>query len=563
MMEEPHAPEGDLEAERGKSGMRMAAETPNLKTQQDPATRPQVDLSGQVLGDFQLLRLLGEGGMGQVYLAEQVSLRRRVALKLLRPELARDEISRRRFEAEAKAVAQLTHPNVVQVYSVGEHEGRHYMALEYVDGRNLRDYLARKGPPELSVVLSVARQVTSALQRAGELGIIHRDIKPENILLTKKGDAKVADFGLSRMIEGEPAAQNLTQTGVTMGTPLYMSPEQVEGRPLDPRTDIYSFGVTCYHMLAGAPPFSGDNAFAVALQHVQQEPPPLEQVRPDLPPELCAIVARMRAKKPDDRYQTPREILKDLKRFGDILSGGNTQPLIATTPTSRMAPLPEAARRSTTIVAAPANKHRRVPWWGAASLLIAAGAGSALGWYLRPPPIEEEPEQPAALSPEIGAVLDSGREQEEALVKLVSGTSNPGKDDSKIQDGLKYRIDLAYHYLSQQPRAVDKAKDLFEQMRKSGVPLYQQVAPVGEGIVKAFQDKTKESNDLFDRHLPGATLQEFATRPELTRNAKLRFLLAEALYHNHINCDRQKEPFPDKLRRIEELLKRATARVGG
>ncbi len=561
MMEEPHAPEGDLEAERGKSGMRMAAETPNLKTQQDPATRPQVDLSGQVLGDFQLLRLLGEGGMGQVYLAEQVSLRRRVALKLLRPELARDEISRRRFEAEAKAVAQLTHPNVVQVYSVGEHEGRHYMALEYVDGRNLRDYLARKGPPELSVVLSVARQVTSALQRAGELGIIHRDIKPENILLTKKGDAKVADFGLSRMIEGEPAAQNLTQTGVTMGTPLYMSPEQVEGRPLDPRTDIYSFGVTCYHMLAGAPPFSGDNAFAVALQHVQQEPPPLDQVRPDLPPELCAIVARMMAKKPEDRYQTPREILKDLKRFGDILSGGNTQPLIATTPTPKMVPLPDAARRSTTIVAAPVSKHRRLLWWGAASLLIAAGAGSALGWYLRPTPIEEEPEQPAALSPEIGAVLDSGREQEEALIKLVNGTSNPGKDDSKIQDGLKYRIDLAYHYLSQQPRGVDKAKDLFEQMRKSGVTQYQQVAVVGEGIVKAFQDKTKESISLLETNLPIPA--DFPTRPELTRNTKLRFLLSEALYHNRINCDRQKEPFPDKLKRIEELLKRAPARPGG
>src|SRR6476646_9255563 len=153
----------------------------------------------------------------------------------------------------------------------------HFMALEYVEGRNLREYLERKGPPELLVSLSIMRQVASALQRAGELGIIHRDIKPENILLTRKGEVKVADFGLARCLTGDGPVLNLTQSGVTMGTPLYMSPEQVEGKPVDGRSDIYSFGVTCYHMLAGHPPFEGESPFEVALKHVRAEPTPLAE----------------------------------------------------------------------------------------------------------------------------------------------------------------------------------------------------------------------------------------------------------------------------------------------
>src|SRR5262249_33977747 len=154
-------------------------------------------------------------------------------------------------------------------------------------------YLEKKGPPEVLVALSIIRQVAAALQRASELGIIHRDIKPENILLTRKTEVKVADFGLSRCFAEDSRPPNITQSGVTMGTPLYMSREQVEGREVDPRTDIYSLGVTSYHMLAGQPPFRGKTAFEVAVQHVQAEPPPLAQVRPDLPPEVCALVHKM------------------------------------------------------------------------------------------------------------------------------------------------------------------------------------------------------------------------------------------------------------------------------
>src|SRR5690348_10411036 len=263
-----------------------------------------LDLSGRTLNDFKLLRRLGQGGMGQVYLAEQISLKRKVALKVLKPDLAANATALARFKLEAEAVARATHANIVQVYAIDKVGDTHFMALEYVEGRNLRQYLERKGPPEVLVALSIIRQVAAALQRASELGIIHRDIKPENILLSRKTEVKVADFGLSRVLAGDQPALHLTQSGVTMGTPLYMSPEQVEGKPVDHRTDIYSFGVTCYHMLAGQPPYSGGSPFEVALQHVRGEPTPLKSIRSDLPDALCAVVHRMMAKDPAQRYQT-------------------------------------------------------------------------------------------------------------------------------------------------------------------------------------------------------------------------------------------------------------------
>src|SRR5262249_2855201 len=160
----------------------------------------------------------------------------------------------------------------------------------------------------LPLALSIMRQVAAALQRASEAGIVHRDIKPENILLTRKGEVKVADFGLSRCFANDQQPLHLTQSGVTMGTPLYMSPERVPGKEVDPRTDIYSFGVPCYHMRAGQPPFRGETAFDVAVQHVQSQPTPLNQVRPDLPAELCALVHKMMAKNAAERYQTGRDL---------------------------------------------------------------------------------------------------------------------------------------------------------------------------------------------------------------------------------------------------------------
>ena len=291
------------------------------KTVAPQAADPSLpDLTGRTLGDYQILRRLGVGGMGQVYLARQLSLKREVALKLLRDELNKNPTALMRFQAEAEAVAKLNHPNIVHIHQMGEVEGLRFMALEYVEGRNLRDHLARKGPPDLPITLSIIRQVVLAIQQAHEYGIVHRDIKPENILITRKVEVKVTDFGLSRYFAGETPALNLTQSGITLGTPLYMSPEQVQGHAVDHRSDIYSLGVTCYHLLAGEPPFRGATAFDVALKHVQDQPQPLGELCPDIPADLCGMIHKMMAKNPNDRYASAREILRDLAKVRDGLS---------------------------------------------------------------------------------------------------------------------------------------------------------------------------------------------------------------------------------------------------
>lgn len=269
-----------------------------------------VDLTGRRLGDYQFLRRLGSGGMADVYLAEQLALRRQVACKVLKPELAIDTTYVQRFRQEAQAAALFVHPNVVQIFEVGAADGLHFIAEEYVPGQNLAQRINRNGPPDLRISLAIMRQVAAALHLAAQRGIVHRDIKPENILLSTDGRVKVADFGLARVAGG---GLNLTQVGVTMGTPLYMSPEQVEGKPLDPRSDLYSLGVTCYHMLAGLPPFRGETAIAVAVQHLRSQPARLENLRPDLPPALCRIVHRLLAKDPAERYASARELWRELR----------------------------------------------------------------------------------------------------------------------------------------------------------------------------------------------------------------------------------------------------------
>jgi serine/threonine-protein kinase len=274
-----------------------------------------------MLGEFKLIRRLGQGGMAQVYLAEQTSLGRKVALKVLRPERVQTANNLKRFLTEATAAAALSHPNIVAVYLLGEHEGRNYIVQEYVAGGNLREFITRKGPPEVNRAVQILKQTAAALQAAHAQGIVHRDIKPENILLTPQGDVKVADFGLAQLtLEGERV--NLTQEGVTMGTPLYMSPEQVSASQIDARSDLYSLGVTAYHLLSGKPPFAAKTAMAVAMAHVRQKPPPLQEQRDDLPPVLCRIVHKLLAKDPQNRYQSAADLLRDLNRFSQLGARG-------------------------------------------------------------------------------------------------------------------------------------------------------------------------------------------------------------------------------------------------
>lgn len=368
------------------------------------------DLAGRQLGDFQLLRRLGQGGMAEVYLAEQVSLRRQVAVKILRPELASDETYLRRFEREAQAAAALVHANIVQVYEVGRRDGLHYIAQEYVQGQNLREWLARHGSPDLPRALSVMLQVSSALVKAGQQGIVHRDIKPENILIAPGGEVKVADFGLARVPRDDGV--ELTQVGVTMGTPLYMSPEQIEGRPLDPRSDLYSFGVTCYHMLAGKPPFTGETALAIAVQHVKKQPEPLSSQRSDLPESLCRVVHRLLQKLPEERYATARELFADLRAVHAEALGETWSMDLPLWQPVDSGPTPHFQNAFTQRLdrlmkgePAPGGRRMRPGAWGAAWVLCFVLGGAAAWFAVRPEWLLQGARVAAPAIPDQGSAL--------------------------------------------------------------------------------------------------------------------------------------------------------------
>lgn len=355
--------------------------------------QPEPDLSNRQIGNYHVGRRLGRGGMADVYLAEQTSLRRQVALKVLHRKLAGDTSFVRRFHNEAQAAAALVHANIVQIHEVGCTDGIHYIAQEFVDGQNLKQLVARKGPLDARQAISVMRQVAAALQKAAQRGIIHRDIKPENIMVTSAGEVKVADFGLARLAN-DGSTVDLTQVGMTMGTPLYMSPEQVEGRVLDPRSDLYSFGVTCYEMLAGRPPFEADNPITVAIHHLKTEPPRLETLRKDLPGALCRVVHQLLAKKPEDRYASAVDVLRDLRTV--VVEGAEEWSL----PAEDWPDLnweTEAVRRiaATQQLATVMLHETKLPklWRSVLSLFVllvlAFSIGAVAAWVRRPPSLLE------------------------------------------------------------------------------------------------------------------------------------------------------------------------------
>ncbi|MDG3005225.1 serine/threonine-protein kinase [Paludisphaera mucosa] len=386
------------------------------------------DLTGLVLGDFRVQRLLGRGGMGEVYLAEQISLKRPVALKVLLPEWINRPAYLSRFAVEAMAVAKLNHANIVQVYALGEAEGIHYIAMEYVEGTNLREFLIRKGSLDLPLGLSIMRQSAAAIGAAGEVGLIHRDVKPENLLLTRKGRIKVADFGLCRDMESD--RHHVTQQGTTMGTPLYMSPEQAQGHAMDHRSDLYSLGVTYYHMLVGEPPFRADSALALALKHVREQPASMRVRRPDIPVELDRLVLKLMAKKAEDRYQSAAEMLADLAKIRNLMTtvAGATAVDFATLPSTPSVLLGTAAAAAAAnpsglaslsgVEAAPSSRGLDVAaflsslsaggsTWFRPRLLVALGllgaaVGAFAGWRARVDERAAERGRLAATAPALG-----------------------------------------------------------------------------------------------------------------------------------------------------------------
>jgi serine/threonine-protein kinase len=261
------------------------------------------------IGGYKLVRKIGEGGMGEVYLAEQLTMHRTVALKILHAKWADDEEFRKRFLLEARAAGKLSHQNLIQVFDVGKYQGKYYFSMEFIDGVTVEDLIRHQGALPVEKVVDLTRQVCEALKYLSNQNIVHRDIKPANIMVTKDGTVKLGDFGF---IQSRWDAE-LMQEGTTIGTPDYISPEQARGeRNLDVRSDIYSLGASLFHMLSGKTLFSG-SCSSVMRAHIDVEPPRLDDLRKDLPAGLLRLVQKMTRKDQAERYQTPDEVIKDLE----------------------------------------------------------------------------------------------------------------------------------------------------------------------------------------------------------------------------------------------------------
>jgi Tol biopolymer transport system component/predicted Ser/Thr protein kinase len=288
-------------------------------------------ISGETIGHYRILDLLGKGGMGEVFVAEDTRLHRRVALKVLPQLFAADPDHRERFEREARAVAALNHPNIVTIHSVEEHDGRLFLTMELVEGKPLGELIPRGGMP-LEKVLKIAIEIADAMAAAQQRGITHRDLKPANVMVTSAGRAKVLDFGLAKLKDaGTVASDDLTRVaassditgeGNIVGTVAYMSPEQAEGRPVDPRSDVFSFGVVLHEMATGERPFKGDTNVSVLSSILKDTAPAVTESNPDLPADLARIVRRCLAKDPDRRYQTAADLRTELEDLKQDTSSG-------------------------------------------------------------------------------------------------------------------------------------------------------------------------------------------------------------------------------------------------
>src|SRR5512138_2845937 len=273
---------------------------------------------------YRIVKRLGAGGMGEVFLAEDTKLGRKVAIKVLSEEYTTNRDRLGRFEQEACSASALNHPNILTIYEVGNDDGRHFIATEYIDGVTLRQKLS-EGRLEPREILDIAVQVAGALEEAHRAGIVHRDIKPDNIMIRRNGYVKVLDFGLAKLTEtvdrspsdAEASTRVLVQTdaGVVMGTSHYMSPEQARGKSVDARSDIWSLGVLIYEMVAGRTPFEGETSTDVIVAITQKEPLPLARFAPNAPAELDWIIKKALLKDREERYQTIKELQTALRRL--------------------------------------------------------------------------------------------------------------------------------------------------------------------------------------------------------------------------------------------------------
>jgi serine/threonine-protein kinase len=338
------------------------------------------DLSGKNLSNYKILDKLGKGGMATVYKAHELSLNRVVALKVLSPRLSEDTEFIKRFQREAQAAAKLNHPNIVQIYAIGEEKGIHYFAMEYIKGKTLAHIKNEEGILTAERAIPIIRQVAEALGEAHKVGLVHRDIKPSNIMIDASGRAKVTDFGIAFVAE---AKTKLTREGSIIGTPEYLSPEQCEGKPLDGRSDIYSLGVTLYEMLSGKTPYEADTPVSMLMKIVQGNFLPLHQVNPNVPLPVQKMVEKMMQTDTQKRYANVDELLESLQEVEKEITLSEGKAAVKET-VSRIEPEPIGIRQ-------PVEQHfqeqkKRSNLWPAVTValiivLLLGGAFAAKVFY--------------------------------------------------------------------------------------------------------------------------------------------------------------------------------------
>jgi len=313
---------------------------PHISPAQPAAPSPQAQPAERRIGKYIVKGELGRGGMGAVYLAEQPGLGREVAIKELIQSAIADPVALKRFMQEAQVMARASHPNLVQVHDLEQIGDANYIVLEFVRGKSLRDRLNQSTLP-LPQTFAIMHGVLQALDYAHKRAIVHRDMKPENVLISEEGDVKVADFGIARLMDDSGAGSTATKTGTTVGTPQYMSPEQVASSKVDGRSDLYSAGIMFYELVVGQPPFTaseGDGPFTLMAKHVQAPPKPPSVHRPGLDLGLEEVILKALAKRPEDRYQTGQEFDDAMTRIADRLTPGWLRSLQPGADLTKMAP---------------------------------------------------------------------------------------------------------------------------------------------------------------------------------------------------------------------------------
>jgi serine/threonine protein kinase len=455
-------------------------------------------------GRYRILRKLGTGGMANVYLAEDEVLGRRVAIKILNDRHAGDDQFVERFRREAKNAASLSHPNIVSIYDRGEAEGTYYIAMEYLDGRSLKELIVARGPAPIHLAIDYTRQILAAIRFAHRHGIVHRDIKPHNVLVDGEGRLKVTDFGIARA-----GVSQMTEAGSIIGTAQYLSPEQAKGSPVDQTSDLYSVGVVLYELLTGEVPFSGDTPVEIAMKHLSTVPEPPSSKRADVPRDLDMVVMRALGKDPSERYQSAEEMDADLRR---INRGVAISPVTEEAATAIISRPPSAVTEITSrtprppVPYAPPSAYydydeppRRALWpWLVALLFVTA---ALVGGYFLYSQIQDQ------LSGSKTVAVGNYRGlREVAAVKLIRDLGlrpNPVRQPN---------ADPAFpetYVFQQTPRPGDKTpKNNFVTIYVSlGPPKTEVPSVVGESLDKALAD-------LQDAKLKGKAIQTESDKPQ-------------------------------------------------